>query len=100
MGRPVCIRHPISNPLNRTGVGQWVKVYFEAAASWFTLNSDPAGNFPAMHTSCFTLSLTSSSPLSLEYSSGEDSRRLERLVRNPTVTIVTLLSGWVASTFL
>src|SRR6186713_335230 len=99
-GKPVFIFIPISTPLNNIGVPQFSKTILEDAASILTLNSFPAGKLPAIQTNCFTFFFTNSLPVSFEYLSGDDCNKSARLVRNPTVIIVTDLSGCDANAFL
>ncbi len=98
--RPVNISLPISNPVKIISPGQFSKAYLDAAESMNTLNSLPAGKWPAMETSRDTLLSISSRPLRVLISSGGDLRRSLRLVRNPTVTMVTLFSGLPLRIFL
>jgi len=57
------------------------------------------GKVPAMETSFFTFLETRSVPVNGQMLSGCDLSRSARLVRKPTVTRVTLVSGWAKSTF-
>src|SRR5688572_2176555 len=99
-GKPVVIVKPISTPLNKIDVGQLLKTSLEAAESILTLNSLPAGKAPAIQTNRFTFLATSSFPLSFEYLSAGDISSSARLVRKPTVMIVTDLSGCDANDLL
>ena len=94
---PVNIFSPISKPLNIMGVGQSANTFFDAAASTNTLNSYPP--FPslsiraAIDTSCFTFLSTNAAPESVEYSSAPEISNAAKLLKKPTLTMVTDLSG-------